>query len=70
MEIFSEEKIEFNIEQIANSNEDISDENNEDIEETVTYFTSNLAVNANNIYYTTVFVEYPSTSPHNSKGPS
>ncbi|CAG8733441.1 3617_t:CDS:2, partial [Gigaspora rosea] len=39
----------------------ISDENEEDSEETIVYFTSNLAVNANNMYYSTVLVEYPLT---------
>ncbi|CAG8748721.1 32577_t:CDS:2, partial [Gigaspora margarita] len=51
------------------TNANISNKN-EDSEETIVYFTSNLAVNANNIYYSTVSVEYPSTSPQNSKGPS
>ncbi|CAG8675989.1 40412_t:CDS:2 [Gigaspora margarita] len=60
MEIFSEKEFEFNIEQ----------ENKEDSKETIIHFTSNLAVNANNMYYSTVLVEYPSTSSQNSKEPS
>ncbi|RIB18685.1 hypothetical protein C2G38_2183897 [Gigaspora rosea] len=51
MEILSEEEFEF----------DIGQENEEDSEETIVYFTSNLAVNANNMYYSTVLVEYPLT---------
>ncbi|CAG8546566.1 28903_t:CDS:2, partial [Dentiscutata erythropus] len=45
-------------------------EENEEFEETVAYLTTRLAVDANNIYYSTVSVEYPSTSPLNDKGPS
>ncbi|CAG8500177.1 11253_t:CDS:2 [Gigaspora margarita] len=45
MKIFSEEEFEFNIEQETNFNKDISDENEEDSEETIIHFTSNLAVN-------------------------
>ncbi|CAG8711895.1 5219_t:CDS:2, partial [Racocetra fulgida] len=81
MEIFSEEEIEFDIEQISNPNENIIEivddieeiediGETENIEETIAYFTTHLAVKADNIYYSTVSVEYPSTSPQNDKGPS
>ncbi|CAG8645744.1 10743_t:CDS:2 [Dentiscutata erythropus] len=54
------------------SNENIIsiEENKEIKEETIAYLTARLAVNANNIYYSTVSVEYSSTSPLNDKGPS
>ncbi|RIB23196.1 hypothetical protein C2G38_2172008 [Gigaspora rosea] len=71
METFSEEEVEINTEQVLDFDNSISIEENEEIkEETVAYLTARLAVNANNIHYSTVSVEYPSTSPQNDKGPS
>ncbi|CAG8621362.1 9713_t:CDS:2, partial [Cetraspora pellucida] len=78
--MFSEEEFEFDIKQILNFNENVTNIENIDTEEieetievigeTVAYFTTHLAVKADNIYYSTVSVEYPSTSPQNDKGPS
>ncbi|CAG8819848.1 13959_t:CDS:2, partial [Gigaspora margarita] len=50
-------------------NEDVDVKYSEEVEETVACFTTHLAVNADNIYYLTVSVEYPLTSPLNNKGP-
>ncbi|CAG8561484.1 18664_t:CDS:2, partial [Gigaspora rosea] len=69
MKTFSEEEVEINTEQVLDFDNSISIEKNEEIkEETVAYLTARLAINANNIYYFTVLVEYPSTSPQNDKG--
>ncbi|RIB21111.1 hypothetical protein C2G38_2177532 [Gigaspora rosea] len=68
IEMLSEEEFEFDIRQKTNFNKYISDENEEDSKETIVHFISNLAVNANNMYYSTVSVEYPSTSSQNSQG--
>ncbi|CAG8656693.1 2986_t:CDS:2 [Cetraspora pellucida] len=78
--MFSEEEFEFDIEQISNFNENVTNIKNidteeieetiEDIKETVAYFTIHLAIKVDNIYYSTVSVEYPSTSPQNDKKPS
>ncbi|CAG8690390.1 1961_t:CDS:2, partial [Gigaspora rosea] len=80
MEMLSDEEIEFDIVQMSNpnenviniesDNEDVDVRCSEDVEETVAYFTTHLAVKADNIYYSTVSVEYPPTSPQNDKGPS
>ncbi|CAG8591907.1 11299_t:CDS:2, partial [Scutellospora calospora] len=78
--IFPEEEFEFDIEQISNFNENITNIENidteeiketiEDIRETITYFTIYLAIKADNIYYSTVLVEYLLTSLQNDKEPS
>ncbi|CAG8683966.1 9233_t:CDS:2, partial [Gigaspora margarita] len=72
MEIFSEEEVEINTKQVLDFDKNnISIKENKEIkEENVAYFIARLAVNANNIYYSTVSVEYPSTSSQNDKGPS